>query len=115
MTLLKVGVRYGMNLVAMVARQEGYAAAAKAGLRFVGTETLKMPRFAKMVVEQRLTKRPPARHPRMYSDVILESTGGLGVEIQPYRVDVPRFWEHVRACRYPRNYAGGPMSEGGAR
>jgi hypothetical protein len=111
--MLKVGARYGLNLVSMVAAQEGYVAGALAGGRFVQSEVAKLPRLAAMTVRGRVPPRP--WWPVLYSDEILALAYNLGIEVRPYRIDVPAFWDHVRSVNYSVNYAGGTMSEGGAR
>jgi SAM-dependent methyltransferase len=109
--MLKVGFRYGANLVAMVAQQEGYAAAVAAGGRFVKAEALKLPRVARLALERR--DRP--RHPTMYSAAIAAAIADLGVEVKLYNVDVSAFRAHLTARYYPRNYAAGPIEGGGMR
>lgn len=117
--MLRVGVRYGLNLMAMVARQEGYLSAAAVGLRFVQSEARKLPRATPLELRRRAlgsaAPTPGALHPRMYSPEILAAVCHLGIDVRPYRVDLERYRAHLAAARYPRNYAGGPMREGGAR
>jgi SAM-dependent methyltransferase len=114
--MVKVGLRYGLNLMAMVARQEGYASAAAAGWRFAHSEARKLPRAMALARRRRVAGvAPDDRAPRMYSEAILAAVHGLGVPVQPYTVDLARFRAHVAATRYPTNYAGGPMRDGGAR
>lgn len=113
--MLKVGIRYGVNLIAMVAQQRGYRAAAAAGSRFVKAEISKLPRVARLALLERVRPGRAPRHPTMYSDAIVRAVASLGVELRPYHVDVDAFWAHIAACGYPRNYAAGPMDEGGAR
>jgi hypothetical protein len=113
--MLKLALRYGLNLVAMVAAREGYLAAAAAGGRFVQNEAAMLPRLGALALRERMRPRPRAQHPSMFSDAILAALDGAGIPVRPYRVDVAAFWAHVHAAGYPANYAAGPMSEGGSR
>jgi SAM-dependent methyltransferase len=111
MRMLGIGVRFGLNLVARVAEQEGYSSAAAVGSRYIVTEIGKLPRIAALAM------REPGqdRHPPMESEVIVAAARGMGVELRPYHIDLDAFWSHVRASHYPRLYAAGTMSLGGAR
>lgn len=115
MQMLKVGVRYGTNLVTMVAQQRGYMAAMAVGGRFVKNEVLKLPKIARIAMLKRIRPQPVGKHPPMFSTEILAAIKALGIEVRPYSIDVNAFWSHVAACSYPRNYAAGSMSEGGVR
>lgn len=111
----KAGLRYLTNLVQMEARQRSWPSAFSAGARFIFTELLKLPKFAKLIVYRRLGRyRAPSRPPA-YSPSLLQSLGGLGVAVIPFRIDPEAFWRHVHSCEYPANYAAGPVDEGGAR
>jgi hypothetical protein len=112
---LQVGMRYFSNLVTMVARQQGYAAAATVGSRFVFSEVSKLPKFAYLTWQERAHLRPAAKHPTMYSEPIIDGLKELGVTICPYQIDVEAFHAHVAISGYPPNYAAGPVDEGGAR
>src|SRR5262245_7771976 len=112
---LQVGIRYFSNLVTMVARQHGYAAAATVGSRFVVSEVSKLPKFAYLIWKERAHLRPAAKHPTMCSEAIVDGLKRLGVTIYPYHIDVEAFRAHVAICGYPLNYAAGPVDEGGAR
>jgi len=99
--------------MARVADEEGWPAAAAVGGRYYARELMKMPK-----VLAAMRSRPYGLYrdaPPLASAAIDASIGTLGVDVVEYVIDVPRFWQHVRAVRYPRWYAAGPMSEGGAR
>lgn len=115
MNPLIVGMRYGTNLVAMVARQQGYLAATAVGSRFVITEIGKLPKAVHLVWQARRHPERVRQRPTRYSDAIVASVEALDVELKPYNVDAGAFRAHVAACGYPRNYAAGPVEEGGVR
>jgi SAM-dependent methyltransferase len=110
--MFRTAVRYTANLVAMEARQEGYARAALAGGRFLAGEAAKLPKFARLRLARQA--EPRTRPPR-YSEDIVAGLGILGVEMKQYRIDVGEFHAHVAEAGYPKNYAAGPVDEGGAR
>src|SRR5687768_603856 len=112
---LRAATRYVANMMAMVARQQGYPAAAAAGSRVVLGEVAKLPRFARLAVAQRGRTRQTVRHPTRYSEDILRALAALEVDLMPCRIDVTAFRAHVAAAGYPSNYAGGPVDQGGAR
>jgi SAM-dependent methyltransferase len=112
---VRIAGRYATNLVAMVAKERGYPAAAAAGGRFLVSEARSIPRLARLSWQARSHPEVVGSHPPMYSEAILGSLTGLGVEVTSYPVDVHAFRQHVIECGYPRNYAAGPMDEGGMR
>ena len=52
---VSVALRYGLNLMDMVARQQGYRAAAMIGSQFAVAEIAKVPRIIHRTVQQRNT------------------------------------------------------------
>lgn len=111
MSMLRTGVRYAANLTSMVARQEGMLPAAVVGSQFVLTEAAKFPRAVKLGLKPGGT----AQHPPLISDRILGDLRGLGVEMQPYHIDVAGFRAHTASSGYPSMYAAGNLDEGGNR
>ncbi len=99
----------------MAARQHGYLAAGALGGRFLVTEISKLPKAARLALLARLRRAPAGRHPTMNSDTIVADLARVGLELHPYRVDLAAFRAHEAAHGYPRNYAGGPLEEGGMR
>lgn len=115
MSMIRTGVRYGRNRVAMVARYEGAAAAAVAGLRFAATEARTLPRWVDLAWRVRRGRWRPAAHPPMYSDTILRSLKQLSATFHETDLDAEAFRAHCAGAGYPRNYAAGPIAEGGMR
>lgn len=114
METVRLGVRYGTNLMAMVAEQEGRKAALIAGGRFVTSEIAKLPRMVGVAVLKRtrpelLQQEPPP----LYSPAIVDAVQRLAAPVVPYEIAVGAFWTHVADEGYPRNYAAGPMAKGG--
>ncbi len=100
----------------MEARQQGYPAALAVGSRFLVTEIAKIPRFAQLLFKERFRRgHTVSKQPLLYSDVILEALMALDVEMIPYYIEPDAFHAHVTEFNYPRNYAGGPIDEGGSR
>jgi Methyltransferase domain len=114
MSLVKSGIRYGSNHIKRVAQEDGYAAAVGVGGRFVLTEGLKLPKYAVLAARKANHAERPSTHPPMFSEQILAALSSLDVEVRPYRIDPAALQEHVSAIGYPRNYAAGPMKDGGA-
>ena len=110
-----VGVRYGLNLVARVAENEGYVAAAAAGGKYVLSEAAKLPRLADLSMHGSGLASGWSRIPGSDPDVILGQLRAHELDTRTYSIDVGAFWRHVAAVGYPRLYAGGTMSNGGAR
>jgi SAM-dependent methyltransferase len=114
MPALRTGARYVTNLYSMVATDQGPVPAARATGRFMVGELAMLPRLAR----HRLAEGGAGTNgfkPTRYSDDVRHALGNLGVELRPYRIDVEAFNDHVEANDYPRNYAAGPVDEGGAR
>lgn len=112
--LLRVGLRYGMNLVSMVAQQQGYLAALAVGSRFVINEIVKLPKAVRLTL-QRQGHLAFHKRPGSYSAETLEALRVLGVEMKAYYVNMDAFRSHLSKYNYPRNYAAGPVDEGGVR
>lgn len=112
---LRVGLRYGMNLIAMVAKQQGYLAAATVGSRFVIAESVKLPTAIRLALQGRNHAAPGRKRPGSYSPETLEALSTLDVEMKPYYINTGAFHSHVRMYDYPKNYAAGPVNEGGVR
>lgn len=112
---LKVGLRYGLNLFDMVARQQGYKAAAIVGSQFAVNEVIKLPRAVRLALQQRSSPVDGHESPVLYSPKILARLAALEVDIEPLQVNANAFRDHVERCKYPRNYAAGPTHEGGLR
>lgn len=113
--MLRVAFRYFTNLIARAAEQRGAVTALRVGACFVITELVKIPRVVWMALVGGNGRSQADEELVPYSEALIEGLSDLGVPMKPYRIDVDAFREHVVAGRYPRNYAGGPMSQGGAR
>lgn len=110
----KTAIRYGMNLVAMVDRHAGRRAAIRTAARFVMTEAAKVPKLAVLLAAQRLRGGEEERI-TWYSTEIVRALMDLGVNVEPHSVDLDAFNDYVRQSSYPKNYAAGPMDDGGRR
>lgn len=112
--MLKVGYRYFTNLVSRVASQQGYMAAANVGGKFVFSEFAKIPRLLRHYSSaSRGGVQDPL--PVMYSDEILNALADLNITCKDLNIDIEKLQKHIAECRYPKYYAAGPMSEGGAK
>lgn len=113
--MLKVGMRYGVNLVAMAAQQRGYLTAASVGSRFILSEAAMLLRFVCLLARSRRRTYRGNRYPTLHPDAIAAALTGSGVVPIPYHIDLDAFRAHVASCGYPANYAAGSMDGGGAR
>ena len=114
MPALRTGTRYVTNLFSMVATDQGRVPAARETGRFVIGELGMLPRLARHKLAEGGTDGNGFK-PTRYSDDVRRELGNLGVELRPYRIDIEAFNDHVETNGYPRNYAAGPVDEGGAR
>ena len=112
---IRVGLVYGLNLVDMVARQQGYWAAAIVGSRFAATEIIKLPQIIRLALGWGNQAMPIKENPVVYSSKLLARISALDVEIQSLSVDKDAFHRHIVHCQYPKNYAAGPIEKGGLR
>jgi SAM-dependent methyltransferase len=112
---LGVGLRYGLNLMDMVARQQGYWAAARAGSRFAAGEIRKLPRVIRLALEQRNGPTAKKVNPVLYSPEIVTRLSVLKVDMQALSINQDAFYTHVDLGQYPKNYAAGPVDKGGLR
>jgi SAM-dependent methyltransferase len=110
-----VGMRYGLNLLTMVARQQGYPKAMAVSGLFVAREISKLPKAALLSRRPRISPRPAQAAFTVYSEGILADLATLGVERQDLALDGEAYREHVATVAYPRYYAAGPVAQGGAR
>lgn len=113
--MLRAAFRYFTNLVSRVAEQQGIPAALREGIRFGIKELVKIPRIARLALSGSDGRDQADGELITYSQTLIEALASLDVPLLPYRVDGAAFREHVAAGGYPRNYAAGPMSQGGAR
>lgn len=97
----------------MIARQQGYITAAIAGFRFIISESAKLPKFALILLSSKVHFNSTT--PRISWIQSLDSISTDGVELKTYSIDINAFYAHLSACHYPKNYAGGPISQGGWR
>jgi SAM-dependent methyltransferase len=115
MNRISAGVRYSLNLLSMVARQQGYAKGVAVSLRFLARETAKLPKFMMLARPAHPGARAVVTSPTVYSDNLVAAIGRLKVDLKPAMIDAKAFQEHVESQRYPRYYAAGPVAQGGAR
>jgi SAM-dependent methyltransferase len=112
---INVGLRYGLNLMDMVARQQGYRAAALIGSQFAAAEIAKLPRAIRQVLDHRNNIGVSKRTQVLYSPMLLKRLSALDVDIQTLSINRDIFHRHVANCKYPKNYAAGPIAKGGLR
>jgi hypothetical protein len=115
MNPVSLGLRYGLNLFAMVARQQGYPTALAVSSRSMAREMTNLVRAVRLSRQARRAARPGQAPPAVYSEALLAALAGLDLEIRPYHVDAHAFQAHVKAGAYPRYYAAGSVAQGGAR
>lgn len=113
--MVRTALRYLSNMVTMVAQQHGYRAAFMVAWRFVIGELSKLPMLAFMLLSRRLLRGKASTFPRMYSETILTGLSELDVSMEPYEIDGAGFHTYIETQGFPRNYAGGPLNEGGFR
>jgi SAM-dependent methyltransferase len=114
MSIIKVGIRYGINLADMVSRHNGRLAGFAAGTGYVFKEALKLPKYA----IYRLTNGNAGKNgkfPILISPQIQEQAKQLSAEHRPYTIDVSGFKKHQTQYEYPAFYAAGPMADRGQR
>jgi SAM-dependent methyltransferase len=112
---VRVGLLYGFNLMNMVARQQGYRAAAVIGSRFALAEIAKLPLLIRMTFQRRNGSRSRTQNPVLYSAKLITQLSLLNVDIKSISISAEAFHKHVAQCNYPKNYAAGPMDKGGLR
>jgi len=115
MQFIKVGLRYGLNLMDMVARQQGYRAAAMIGSKFALAEVAKFLLLIRLAFQPRNASSSRAQNPIVYSSSLLTRLSSLSVDIESISISAEAFHDHVAQCDYPRNYAAGPTDKGGLR
>lgn len=112
---VSVGMRYGWNLMDMVARQRGYRAAAILGSKFAVTEIGKVPRIIHRTLEQKGKPGTRSENPVLYSPQLVARVSALPISVQSFCINSEDFRSHVAQCNYPKNYAAGPIEQGGLR
>jgi SAM-dependent methyltransferase len=110
-----VGLRYGLNLIDMVARQQGYQEAAVIGIKFALAEIAKLPLLIRLAFERRKRLEARPQPPVLYSSKILSRLSALNLDIRSIKISIAAFHSHIARCEYPKNYAAGPMDKGGLR
>jgi len=102
----------------MVSRQQGSLAALSFGVNSVVTEVAKLPK-ALLLTRKRLASKKNFQHPGRFSIETVEAiASGLernGAAVENLILDGNAFWAHTRLPDYPKNYAAGPVTEGGVR
>jgi SAM-dependent methyltransferase len=99
----------------MVSRQQGFWAAALAGSRFAAAEIRKIPQAIRLAYKQRNHPTLKKTNPILYSPEIVTELLALNVDLQKLSIDKNAFHSHVSGCKYPKNYAAGPVDKGGLR
>jgi SAM-dependent methyltransferase len=98
----------------MVARQQGYRAAALIGSQFAATEIAKLPRLLRRGLRYK-NNIGTSKNPVLYSPHLLTRLPLLHADIQTLSISRDAFHSHVSRCKYPKNYAAGPIANGGLR
>lgn len=109
-------IRYFLNAVNLVRRQEGWSSAAMAAANLSYDEVRKAPRLWRL---NRAQNGPSpgnsSKAPVGDSREIRDQFEASGVRIQEFVLDRRAFEEHLRMFPYPKFYAGGPIIKGGFR
>jgi SAM-dependent methyltransferase len=115
--MFRQGVNYFTNLTTRVVEQEGYLTAAKVGSSFLLSEASKLPRLARLKLSERQSATSEQTRIELEGDWTQLSAvlATRDIELKEYYIDPQAFRAHIDQVNYPRNYAGGPRSEGGAR
>ena len=111
--MFRTSIRYFLNLTSMIARQQGIFSAGIAGFRFILSEVGKIPKFALILLTSKSNSNLVTH--RLAWVQSLDSLSTDGVELLPYSIDINAFYAHLSAFHYPKNYAGGPIDQGGWR
>jgi SAM-dependent methyltransferase len=106
-------VRYFVNALNLVRRQEGWSSAAVAAVDLSRNELRRVPRL--LLSTRRDERQAPAPAREFDVPTILQQLDEAGIDIEVFTLERTAFEEHMLAFRYPRFYAGGPIAKGGFR
>jgi SAM-dependent methyltransferase len=113
---LRTPTRYFLNTVYLAHKHDGWRSATTSAARLAADEV------ARFVRLQRLKRRnrghavgPESKAPLLDVPEILEQFDLAGIPVATFTLDRDAFDRHREHFRYPRFYAGGPVSEGGFR
>lgn len=113
---LRTPTRYFLNAVYLAHRHDGWRAATTTAARLAADEV------ARFVRLQQLNRRnrghaavPGSKAPLLDVPEILRQFDAAGIPVATFTLDHDAFDRHREQFRYPRFYAGGPVSEGGFR
>ena len=107
-------IRYFLNALNLVGRQEGWGSAARAAANLSYDEVRKVPRLWQLHRNGRASGSPikaPAGDIREILGLLAEAR----LDVEELALDRDAFVEHLCTFRYPRFYAGGPIEKGGFR
>jgi SAM-dependent methyltransferase len=110
-----VGLRYGLNRMNMVARQQGYREAVVFGSKLALTEFAKLSLLIRLAFQRRNGSTPRTQNPVAYSSKLLTWLSALHIDMESISISADAFHSHVARCKYPKNYAAGPTDKGGFR
>lgn len=111
--MIITGIQYFLNLISMVAKQQGYFAAVIAGFRFCLSEGAKLPIFLWINFSSKAHFNSDKSEVTWVTT--LDEIKINGVEKIKYYVDINEFYTHMSVCDYPMNYAGGSINRRGWR
>jgi SAM-dependent methyltransferase len=108
-------IRYVLNTLNLVRRQEGWASVFVAAGNLVGDEARKIPRRVQLGLNKTRTIQSSTETTRVDIPGVLQQLAELGIGTQSFTLDRSAFKRHMLSFRYPRFYAGGAVSKGGFR
>lgn len=109
-------IRYFLNALNLVGRQEGWSSAAVAAANLSYDEMRKVPRLWRLhQASNNQSLGTSSKAPVGDTPEILRRLAAAGLHIEEFILKPTAFEEHLRAFRYPRFYAGGPVAKGGFR
>jgi SAM-dependent methyltransferase len=109
-------IRYFLNVLNLVGRQEGWGSAAVAAVNLSYDEVRKVPRLWKLHrTRNGSAVRSSTKAPVGDMSEILRQLGESSVHVEAFALNRDAFGKHLDAFRYPRFYAGGPIAKGGFR
>jgi SAM-dependent methyltransferase len=113
---LRTPTRYFLNAVYLAHRHDGWRSAATTAVKLGADE---IARFARLRQLDRgkpaAAAAPEPKAPLLDVPDILGQFAAAGIPVATFTLDRDAFDRHRQRFRYPRFYAGGPVSEGGFR
>ena len=107
--------RYFANAVVLTVRQDGWWTGVVTASRLLVEEVKKVPRSLRLKWQNGDGPRLPSPAPIIDMPKITRELAALGVEVRRVGPERTTLERHLHEYRYPRIYAGGSVTSGGAR